>query len=63
MLNVVYFLSSAGLEYILEVRNAEEKNGEKCEYFCLLCNGTSLLYSTVLAHVKSLPHRIKFIVS
>ena len=50
-----------GLQYVVEVQK-DNKSIDGCYYVCALCS-KKMSSKTLLAHIKSVPHRLKFIVS
>ena len=53
----------SGLQYVIEVINDRTENeADKIYYICALCS-MKLTTTTLLPHIKSVPHRLNFTVS
>lgn len=57
-----YGLLSSGLQYVLEVRKDFNNTLDGCYYICAVCS-KKMTAHTLVAHIKSMPHRLKFSVS
>lgn len=53
----------SGVQYVLEVQGAGASiDVDSCYYVCALCE-KRMSSKTIAPHIKSVPHRLKFIVS
>lgn len=48
-----------GLQYVLEVRKAVDTTLDKCFFICALCS-KKMSSETLVAHINSVPHKLKF---
>ncbi|CAL4157421.1 unnamed protein product [Meganyctiphanes norvegica] len=52
-------LPLVGIQYVLEVLPSPNATLEKCYYICAICS-KKMTQTTLIAHIKSVPHRLKF---
>lgn len=49
-----------GLQYVVEVQQSGKPDLDSCYYVCALCS-KKMSSKTLVAHIRSVPHRLKFI--